>query len=139
MKKMRVIVQAKLVVGYWESVPMESGSDNSSEQDTDTVTKELEELAAKRMMNLCWKEETRPRMKKSIERRRNTAVNGLCDEDRVTRMTVINCLKRIGSRQIKFENSYPPGKQALILQRQVKYVEDIIVTRDTANLGMSIR
>ena len=44
---MRVTVQAELVVGYWELVPMESGSDNSQEKDTATVTKELEEPAAK--------------------------------------------------------------------------------------------
>ena len=30
-KKMRVTVQAKLVVGFWELIPMESGSDNSAE------------------------------------------------------------------------------------------------------------
>ena len=42
-------VLAKLVVGYWELVPMESGSDNSSDQDTATVTKDLEEPAAKKM------------------------------------------------------------------------------------------
>ena len=46
MKKMRVTVRSKLVVGYSELVPMESGSDNSSEQDTATVTKELEEPGA---------------------------------------------------------------------------------------------
>ena len=42
-KKMRFAVQAKLVLGYWELVPMESGADDSSYQDTATVTKELEE------------------------------------------------------------------------------------------------
>ena len=52
MNKMRVTVRAKLVVGYWELVPMESVSDNSSEQDTDTVTKEFEEPAAKGMRTL---------------------------------------------------------------------------------------
>ena len=54
---MRVTVQENLVVGYWELVPMESGADNPSEQDTDTVTKELEEPAAKQNMTLWWKEE----------------------------------------------------------------------------------
>ena len=47
MKKMRVTVGEELVVGYWELVPMELGSDNSSEQDTAIVIKELEEPAAK--------------------------------------------------------------------------------------------
>ena len=33
----------------------------------------------------------------------------------------------------------PPRKQALLSQSQVKYSEDIIVTRDTVKLGMSRR
>ena len=52
-------------------------------------------------------------------------------------MTVTNCLQIIGSRPITFENAFPPVKQVLLSQNQVKYVEDIIVTRDTSNLGMS--
>ena len=74
-------VQAKLVVGYWELVLMEKGADNSSEQDTSTVTRELEEPSAKKKRNLCSKEENRPRLKKTMERRRNPSVNGLCDAD----------------------------------------------------------
>ena len=40
-KQMRVRVQVNLVVGYWELVPMESGSDNVSKKDISTVTNEL--------------------------------------------------------------------------------------------------
>ena len=40
---------------------------------------------------------------------------------------------------ITYENYSPPIKKALILLRQVKYVEYIIVTRDRENLGMSRR
>ena len=40
---MRVTFRAKLVVGYWEFIPMESGADNSTEHDTAIVTNELEE------------------------------------------------------------------------------------------------
>ena len=47
MKKMRVTLREKLVVGYWELVPMESGYDNSLEHDTATVTKELDEPTEK--------------------------------------------------------------------------------------------
>ena len=54
-------------------------------------------------------------------------------------MKVTNYLQRIGSRTIKLENSSPPGKQALMFQNQLKYIEYIILTRDTANLGMSRR
>ena len=52
-------------------------------------------------------------------------------------MTVTNCLQRIGRRPITFENFSPPGNQALLSHNKVKYVEDIIVTLDTNNLGMS--
>ena len=41
-KKMRATVRETLVVGYWELVPMESGSENSSEQGIFTVTKDLD-------------------------------------------------------------------------------------------------
>ena len=61
----------------------------------------------------------------------------MCDEDLVTRTKVNNCLQRIGSDTITFENAPSLRKQELLFQRQVKYVEDIIITRDTANLGIS--
>ena len=83
MKKMKVTFREKLVVGYWELVPMESGSDNLSEQDTVTVTKELEEPAAKRMRILWRKGDKRPTLKKSLDKQRNPAVNRVCDEDPV--------------------------------------------------------
>ena len=59
------------------------------------------------------------------------------DEDPVPPMKVRNYLQRIGSRPITFDNALPPEKQALLSHNQVNYVEDIIVTRDTENLGMS--
>ena len=37
MKRGKVIVRAKLVIGYWELVPMESGAELSALQDTATV------------------------------------------------------------------------------------------------------
>ena len=99
MKQMRVTFRAKLVVGYWELVPMESGGDNSSEQDTATVTKEVEETTENQKKNFWWKEENWPRLKKVLERRRNPVVNGVYDaaclelgRDPVTQMTVANFL-----------------------------------------------
>ena len=76
-------------------------------------------------------------MNKYLEIRRNSAFNQVCGEDPIPRMTVTVFFKRIGSRTIKFENASPPGKQALISHNQVNCVEDIIVTRDRENLGMS--
>ena len=76
----------------------------------------------------------------------NPVFNGFCDEDfwglgkdPVPRQTVTNCLKRIGRNSITYKNALPPRKRALLLQRQVKHVEDIFFTRDTATLGMSRR
>ena len=46
---------------------MESGADNSEEQDTGTVTKELEEPAAKQKRTSWCKEENWPRQKKAPE------------------------------------------------------------------------
>ena len=60
-------------------------------------------------------------------------------EDTVPRITVANCFQSIGINPITYENSFPPRKQALVSQRQVNYVEYMIVTRDTANLGISRR
>ena len=57
----------------------------------------------------------------------------------VPHITVVNCLKNIGSKPITYNNALPPINQALILQSQVKYVEDIFVTRDTSTIGMSRR
>ena len=127
---MRVIVEKKLVVGYWELVPMESGADNSSDQDTDTVTNELEELVATLTMPLWWKEENWPTLKKALERQRNPDVNGVCyaaclelDDYLVPQMTFVNCFQRIGSKPIKSDISFLPRNQALLLQSQVKHVE----------------
>ena len=74
---------------------------------------------------------------KALENWRNPAVNGVYDEDPVPQITVTNFFQRICSRPITFDNAFLPGKQVFLSQRKVKYVEDIIVTRYTANLGMS--
>ena len=57
--------------------------------------------------------------------------------DIVPKQTVFNILQRIGRKPITYENDLPMKKRALLLENQVKYVEDIIVKRDTENLGMS--
>ena len=49
---------------------------------------------------------------------------------------MVNCLKTIVSKPTTYGNYSPLRYQALLLESQVKYVEDIVVTRDTANLGM---
>ena len=68
----------------------------------------------------------------------------MCDEaclelgdDPVPRSTVVYCLQSIVSNTIKYKNSLPMIKRELLSQSQVNYIEDIIVTRDTVNLGIS--
>ena len=79
-----------------------------------------------------------------MEIRRKPAVDGLCDESclelckyPVPLIIVVNCLQRIGRKPITYNNAFPVSKRAFLLQIKLKYVEDIIVTRDTANIGMS--
>ena len=52
---------------------------------------------------------------------------------------MINCFQSIGRKPITYKNSFLPRKRAFLSQRQLKYVEDIIVTRGMANLGISRR
>ena len=51
-------------------------------------------------------------------------------------MKVSNCLKWIVNKTITYNNELPTRNQELILQRKVKYVEDIVVTRNTAKTEM---
>ena len=50
---MRVIAQAKLVVGFGELIPMKSGADSSSENYIDTVTNYNDEPEENRKRTLC--------------------------------------------------------------------------------------
>ena len=52
-------------------------------------------------------------------------------------MTVAKFSKRIVIDNITYENAFHLRYKDPLLERQVKYVEDIIVTRDMTNLGMS--
>ena len=71
-------------------------------------------------------------------------MRGQCDEaclelgfDTVPKQTLFNVLRRIGRKTITYENVFPVKKRSLLSEIQVKYVEDIIIKRYTANLGMS--
>ena len=57
--------------------------------------------------------------------------------DPVPKQTVFNVLKKIDRKPITYENSLPMKKRKLLSESQVKYLEDIIVKRDTANFGIS--
>ena len=49
----------------------------------------------------------------------------------------MKCLQCMGRNLITYKNDFPRKKRSLLSENQVKYVEDIIVKRDTSNLGMS--
>ena len=58
---------------------------------------------------MWWKEENWPRLNKFLERLGNPTVDGVCDEgdlklgkDPFLQMTVVNCLKMIGSKPITY-------------------------------------
>ena len=79
-----------------------------------------------------------------MERRRNPAVNGVCNEaclefgeEPRPSTNSDHFFQSIGSKPITYDNDFPPRNQALLTE--VKHVEDIIITRDTENLGVSRR
>ena len=57
--------------------------------------------------------------------------------DPVPKQTVFNVLRRIGRKPITYDNVFPVKNRVLLSEIQVKYVEDIIIKRDTENIGMS--
>ena len=57
--------------------------------------------------------------------------------DPVPKQKLFNFLQSIGSKTITYENTLPINKRELLSENKVKYVEDIIVKRDTSNLGIS--
>ena len=57
--------------------------------------------------------------------------------DPVPKQTVLNVLQRIGRKPITYETAFPLKKRTLLSEIQIKYVEDFIIIRDTANLGIS--
>ena len=83
-------------------------------------------------------------LEKYLERLMNPTVDGVCYEgglelceDPINQMTVANFLKIIEGDPITYDNALPLRYRALLLERQINYVEDIVGTRDTENLGMS--
>ena len=45
-------------------------------------------------------------------------------------------MRKIGSNTIIYDNYFPLRKRVFLLERKVKYVEDILVTRNTENLDI---
>ena len=106
MKRSKAIVRAKLVVGYWGLILMESGAEFLAPQDKSTVRVAKEIPAAKKQKNNWWTEDNCPRMKKYLANSWYPAVRGQCDEaclelrlDPVPTQTVLNFYRGLtGSR-----------------------------------------
>ena len=56
MKRVKVVVRSKLVVVYWELIPMESGAEFSVPQETATVRFAEERRVEKKQRNHWWTE-----------------------------------------------------------------------------------
>ena len=130
MKRVKVAVRAKLVVGYWELIPMESWDEFSAPHDTSTVRVSEERRAGKKKSNQWWSQANWPRLKKALVKSRYPSLRGHCDVDclelcldRFPKQTVFNVLRRIGRKPITYENVFPDKNRALLSNSQVKYVE----------------
>ena len=66
MKRGKVTVQAKLVVGYWELISIKSGAEFSALQDTSTLRVEEERRAAKKQRNYLLTEANWPRLMEAL-------------------------------------------------------------------------
>ena len=121
---------------------MESGAELLASKDTATF-RVAEERRAEKKRNHWWSEANWPRLKEALVNSRYPSLRGQCDEyclglglDTVPKQTVCNVLQRIVRKTITYENTLPMNNMALLSENHVRYVEDIIVKRDTANLGM---
>ena len=143
MKQFKVIVRAKLVVGYWELIPMESWDECSAPHETSTVRVSEERQAEKKKGIQWWLQANCTGLNEALVKSQDPSFRGQWDVacldlgiDLVPRQTIFNVLRRIGRKPITYENVFPNKKRALLSNLQVKYVEDIIIKRDTANLVM---
>ena len=143
MKRVKVIFRAKLVVEYWELIPMESWDKFSAPHDTSTVRVSEERQPGKKKRNQWWSQDNWSRLKEALVKSRDPSLIGKCGVaclelglDRVPNQTVFNVLHRIGRKPITYDNFFPDKKRSLLSNLQVKYVEDIIIKRDTADLMM---
>ena len=114
MKRDKVVVRAKLVVGYGELILMESCDEFSAPQDTATVRVAEERRTGKKKRNLWWSEANWPRIKEALVKSWYPSLRGQCDVaclelglDRFHKQTVFNVLQRIGRKLISYENVFP--------------------------------
>ena len=114
MKRVKVIVPAKLVVGYWELIPMESWDEYSAPYDTSRVRVSEERRAEKKKRIQWWSQANWPRLKEALVKSQDTYFRGQWDVacldlgiDQVPRQTIFNVLRRIARKPITYENVFP--------------------------------
>ena len=122
---------------------MESWDECSAPHDTSTVRVSEKRHEEKKKRIQWWLEANWPRLKEDLVKSWYPSLRGQYDVAclelvlyRVPKQTVFNVLRRIGRKLITYDNVLPDKKMALLSNSQVKYVEDIIIKRDTANQGI---
>ena len=79
MKRDQVVVREKLVVGYWELIPMESRNEFSAPIDTSTVRVSEKRHAEKKKRIHWWSEANWPRLKDALVKSRDPNYRGRWD------------------------------------------------------------
>ena len=79
MKRVKVIVRAKLVVGYWELIPMESWDECLVPHDTSTVRVSEKRHSEKKKRIQWWSEANWPRLKDALVKSRDPNYRGRWD------------------------------------------------------------
>ena len=74
-----MVVRAKLVVGYWDLIPMESWDEFSAPHDTSTVRVSEERRAGKKNRNHWWSDTNWPRLKEALVKSRYQSLRGHYD------------------------------------------------------------
>ena len=120
MKRVKVIVRAKSVVGYWELIPMESWDECSALRDTSTVRVSEERWEEKKKRIQWWSQANWPRLKEALVKSRDPSFRGQWDVacldlgiDQVPRQKIYNVLRRIGRKPITYKNVFPDKKRLL--------------------------
>ena len=81
MKQDKVVVREKLVVGYWQLIPMESRDELSSPHNTATLRVSEERRTGKKKSNHCWSEANWLRLKEALVKSWYPYFRGQCDLD----------------------------------------------------------
>ena len=127
MKRDNVVVRAKLVVRYWELIPMESWNECSAPIDTSTVRVSEERLTGKKNRIQWWSEANWPRLKDALVKNRDPNYRGRWDVacldlgiDRFLRQTKVH--PRLRDNNLVTKYGFPEG--SCVIPNKAAYMED---------------